>query len=181
MLNADEAADALHQASAAERRSAQAYRYQRASPYLYLWGLIWLAGYGGSDLWPQFADWIWAGLIVTGVAVSLRFGPGNGAMQISQAWRIAASSLIFAAFFIATYRVLGPVGYLQQGAFPPLVVALIYMVLGLWIGWRFVVAGAAVGVLTLIGFYDLPRYFLLWQGIVGGGALILAGFWFRRI
>jgi hypothetical protein len=61
------------------------------------------------------------------------------------------------------------------------VVALAYVLTGLWSGLRFVVAGVAVAVLTLGGFFYLPQHFLLWEGFVGGGALILAGIWFRRV
>jgi hypothetical protein len=35
--------------------------------------------------------------------------------------------------------------------------------------------------LTLGGFFYLPQHFLVWEGFVGGGALILAGLWFRRV
>jgi hypothetical protein len=183
MLNAEQAADALKQASATERRSAEAYRYQRFSPYLLLWGVIWVLGYGATDLAPHAAGWIWIALILAALAVSMAIGrhaePARTGAQSN--WRY---SLFFAAvwaFFAATYAVMKPVSGLQQGAFPPLVVALVYTVMGLWSGPRMVVTGLAVGALTLGGFFYLPQHFLLWEGFVGGGALVLAGLWFRQV
>lgn len=183
MISSEQAADALKQASFVERRSAEAYRYQRTAPYLFLWGLIWLAGYGGSDLWPRASGWIWIGLLVLALGASMAIGRQAEAARLGvrSNWRYSLTFVAIWAFFGATYAVLGPVNHLQQGAFPPLLVALIYVVVGLWAGIRFVVAGVIVAALTLIGFFYLPHHFLLWEGFVGGSALILAGLWFRRI
>ena len=60
-----------------------------------------------------------------------------------------------------------------------LIVALFYFLGGLWIGSRLAVTGLALAVLTLVGYYLFPAYFLLWMAVVGGGALILAGVWLR--
>jgi hypothetical protein len=46
---------------------------------------------------------------------------------------------------------------------------------------RFLYAGIALGALTLIGWFWLPHYFLPWMAAVGGGALILTGFWLRKV
>ena len=96
-------------------------------------------------------------------------------------WRYVLFFAAVWAFFAATYAIMQPMRGIQQGAFPPLVVAFLYVLLGLWTGPRLVIAGIVVGVLTLAGFFCLSQHFLLWEGFVGGGALILAGFWFRRI
>jgi hypothetical protein len=56
---------------------------------------------------------------------------------------------------------------------------LFYFLSGLWIGSRLAVTGLALAVLTLVGYYLFPAYFLLWMAVVGGGALILAGAWLR--
>jgi len=183
MISPLQAADALKQADAAERRSARAYIYQRSAPHLFLWGAIWLAGYGGSDLWPRYAGWLWTGLLLVAFAVSAALGrTANPNRQGARGnWRYAVSFAVIWAFLGATYAVMGPIDDLQEGAFPPLVVALAYVLTGLWSGPRFVVAGVAVGALTLGGFFYLPQHFLLWEGFVGGGALILAGLWFRRV
>jgi hypothetical protein len=43
-----------------------------------------------------------------------------------------------------------------------------------------VVAGVLVAALTLAGFFLLKDNFFLWMAGVGGGSLILAGYWFRQ-
>jgi hypothetical protein len=183
MISPQQAAQALQEAGTAEKRSAQAYVYQRFAPYLFLWGVIWIIGYGASDLFPHRAGWIWMGLMLVALSVSMAIGryaaPDRLGPQSN--WRYALSFTTIWAFFAATYAVMAPVNGLQQGAFPPLVMALVYMLLGLWLGPRLLIAGVTVGAATLAGFFYLPQHFLLWEALVGGGALILAGFWFRRI
>ena len=179
MISADEAARALKEAAAAERKSAQLYLYRRASPYLYLWGAVWFLGYGASDLWPRDAGWIWGGLILAAMGVSVLIGRSVPLGERDRPWRVPLIFLAVWAFFAATYRVMAPVTLLQYGAFPPLVVALCYVAAGMFFGSRFVVAGAAIGALTMIGFLYMPVHFLLWQGLVGGLGLLLAGYWFR--
>lgn len=180
-ISPQQAADALKQADAAEKRSAQAYRYQRFAPYLFLWGVIWVVGYGASDLIPHWSGWVWLGLILVALAVSIAIGHGAISSRPKNSWHYVLFFTTVWAFFASTYAVMGPLRGVQQGAFPPLVVAFLYILLGLWTGSRLVIAGLAVGVLTLGGFFYLPQHFLLWEGFVGGGALILAGLWFRRV
>ena len=182
-LTPEQAALVLKEAGTTEKRSAEVYRYQRAAPHLLLWGIIWIAGYGGSDLLPRYAGWLWLGLLVIAMGVSMAIGRCADAARLGPRvnWRYSATFVAIWCFFGATYSVLGPVNHLQQGAFPPLVVALAYVLVGLWSGLRFLAAGLIVAALTLGGFFYLPQHFLLWEGFVGGGALILAGFWFRRV
>jgi hypothetical protein len=182
-ISSDQAAQALREAGAAERRSAEVYRYQRFAPYLFLWGAIWVAGYGASDLWPHRAGWIWLGLValalVASIVIARNFADGRADPQVR--WRTVAFFVAVWVFFTATYSVFRPATALQSGAFPPLVVAFAYIIMGLWGGKRLVITGALVGALTLGGFFYLPQHFLLWEGFVGGGALILSGLWFRRV
>jgi hypothetical protein len=182
-ISAEQAAQALKEAGTAEKHSARAYRYQRFAPYLLLWGVIWIAGYGGSDLWPHSSGWIWMGLValalLASIAIARSFADGRADPQVQ--WRTAAFFVAVWAFFMATYAVMRPVSPLQYGALPPLLVAFAYVVLGLWGGRRLVITGVLVGALTLGGFFYLPQHFLLWEGFVGGAALILAGLWFRRV
>lgn len=183
MISAEQAADALKQADAAEKRSAQAYMYQRCAPYLFLWGVIWILGYGATDFWPRYAGWIWMSLVLAALAISMAIGRAAAPDRLGPKsnWRYALLFTAVWAFFASTYAVMAPVSGMQQGAFPPLVVAFLYIAVGLWSGPRLVTAGLVVGALTLGGYFYLPQHFLLWEGLVGGGALILAGFWFRRV
>ncbi len=47
-------------------------------------------------------------------------------------------------------------------------------------GWRMVAIGAALAVLSLVGFFAVHDYYLAYMGLVGGGSMVLSGLWLRR-
>jgi hypothetical protein len=182
-LSPDQAAGALRDIAQAQSRSARAYAYRQASPHLFLWGLVWAVAYGLGDAWPHRAGAIWAiavvaGLVAGGLITTCR---AAGAQAKTGLRFFAAISATAFAFIAATIAVMAPVTGRQVDAFIPLVVAAGYVLTGIWLGLRFVIAGAAVAALTLGGFFLLPAHFDLWMAAVGGGALILAGVWFRTV
>jgi hypothetical protein len=182
---------------AVETRSRRVYGYRRASPHLILWGVLWAVGYGLSEPWPQRAWSIWIVItaigLAAGFAISLRSAIRHDAQADRLAdptrrpavarlsWILPGSVLTALAFIAATLAVMAPVTGRQISAFIPLVVAASYAVVGLWRGLRFIVAGAFIAGLTLVGFFLVPAHFALWMAGVGGGALILAGCWFRGV
>jgi len=182
-LSHQEAQESLKNVEQAERRSAQAYGYHASAPHLIIWGLVWFFGYGATDLRPDLAGIIWPGVILAGVAagtfVGSRSRSGHG--DPKQMWRFLGLALTIFVFIAATMAILQPASGAQQGAFVPLLVGAIYVAMGLWVGARFVAAGLAIIALTLGGYFLLREHFLLWMAFVGGGGLILAGFWFRRV
>ena len=59
MISAEQAAQALKEADATERRS---YSYSQSAPYCFVWGVVWLLGYGAEGLFPiDHPAWIWVG------------------------------------------------------------------------------------------------------------------------
>lgn len=182
-LTPSEAADALRDIESTGRRSGQAFGYRVAAPHLVIWGLVWVVGYGGTDIAPERAGILWPAVIVLGTIASLVTGGvmarrlGGGRKR--DGWRYGALVAIFWAFLIATYTILGPIAPRQQGAFVPLAIAAIYAGTGLWLGLRFVLLGIAVAALTTFGFYEIHQHFYLWMAAVGGGGLVLAGLWMR--
>jgi hypothetical protein len=191
-LSPDEAADALREIAAVETRSRRVYGYRQASPHLILWGVLWMVGYGLTAVWPFRATPIWIATVAIGLGngflIELSNAARRGAAEAasgSDAMRqrrafpaIAVATLVFIA---GTIAVMAPVSGKQIGAFIPLVIAFGYVLRGIWGGLRYVVAGIAIAVLVLAGFFLLPAYFPLWMAVVGGGALILAGCWFRGV
>jgi hypothetical protein len=196
-LSPHEAAAALRDIGQARTRSARAYGYQQASPNLILWGVLWAVGYGLTDALPYRALPIWIAVDAIGLATSIAIGvrsrarsdparrlaiePGRTAGWASPQWGFPAALLIAFTFIAAAIAVMSPVSGRQIGAFVPLVVAASYALAGIWIGLRFVVTGAVIAALTLIGFFLLPTHFFLWMAGVGGGALVLAGVWLRKV
>jgi hypothetical protein len=176
-LSPQDAADALRDIDAAQARSKTLLGYQNAAPHFLIWGIIWVVGYGLSDVFRGHANAIWGTLVPIGLIAGL-FVKRDAGRAIS--WRYAATALAIFSFFAATFFVMWPVSGRQISAFIPLVVALLYVLGGIWSGLRYVVAGIAIAALTLAGFFFLREHFLLWMAVVGGGALILASIWLRK-
>jgi len=184
-LSSREAAQSLSQAESASRRSAELYVYHRSSPHLIMWGIIWVFGYGGTGLTPENANLIWGILTAIGLAGGIVIGrctPKDTVKGSFRAWRLAALFAIIIFFVSATYTVMEPHLAKQFCAFPALITGTAYAAVGLWAGTRYVVAGIAVLALTLFGFFYLtPHLYFFWMALVGGGAMILAGLWFRTV
>lgn len=178
-----EAAAALHDIKHAQQQSATAYRYQKSSPHLFLWGVIWIVGYATNYFHVRWYL-IWPALLLIGVIGSFWINSRIGAShsRASLGWRYAATLLALYFFTGALFAILPPKSALQADAFFPILIALWYAILGIWTyAMRISLLGVALGVLTLGGYFWLPQYFLLWMAGVGGGALILGGFWLRRV
>jgi hypothetical protein len=181
-LTPQDAAAALDDIKQAERRSTTLHGYRRGAPHLILWGVLWAVGYGLTDRWPGQAQTIWAIVVPIGIVggFAIERARHNPAKPVV-AWRHAVVAATLCAFFFATFYVMAPVSGRQVGAFIPLFVATAYVLASVWLGLRYAIAGIAVAVLTLAGFVLLGPHFVLWMAGVGGGALILAGLWLRRV
>lgn len=182
-LSSQEAAESLSQAEQAGRRSKQAYFYHRSSPHLIMWGIIWVIGYGGTGLIHEYANPLWAALVIIGCiggVILVRCRKPDGSTSGPYAWRFAALWAIILFFVFATYAILQPHSGRQLAAYPALITGVVYMALGLWTGLRYVISGIVVVTLTLVGFFYIEPIFL-WFALVGGSAMILTGLWFRTV
>ena len=187
-LTPDQAADSLREIERTRRRSASARGYANSSPFLVMWGVIWMIGYTISDFAPRYSGSVWLALIVAGFLGSLAIGrararQGNPHPGINKyaGMRFLGTFVAIGLFITATYAIFGRANPAQQAAFVPLILALAYSLLGIWKGSRFLVTGVAIAALTLGGFFFLSAHFLLWMAVVGGGALVLAGLWLRTV
>ena len=178
-----EAASTLHDIEHAQQHSAAAYRYLKASPHLLLWGVIWVVGYAVSYTRPKW-NFLWIILTLFGFLGSFFIGrrARTRDSQASFGWRYGAALLAIFLFVCALFAILPPRSSLQIDAFFSLLIALWYVLLGIWTrGMRIALLGLALGILTVGGYFWLHQYFLLWMAGVGGGALILGGFWLRKV
>jgi hypothetical protein len=177
-----EAQEALRDITRTSRASATTYGYQHASPHLFIWGVVWILGYGLSYLRPQFGA-TWPVLVLAGTAASFWIGWKSRPRESKgYDWRYAATALAAFVFIAAIFAIMPPRTDAQAGAFFPILIALLYSLVGIWTrGARMLVAGIAVAALTLGGYFLLPQYFTLWMAVIGGGALILGGIWLRSV
>jgi hypothetical protein len=177
-----EAADALRDISQTERRSFSAYGYKSAAPQLILWGALWFLGYSGTYLFPPVTNWIWLGVVVVGSTTSTILGIRSKPRgQAKFSWRIFFTWLAALALISSVLSIFSPFNGKQIGTLFPLFIGWAYVILGIWMGWRFALAGLVIVALALFGYFQLaPDFFLLWMAFLGGGVLISTGLWLRR-
>lgn len=183
-LSQEEASTQLAEAETAARRSARAYGYHQASPMLLLWGTIWVLGYAGTDLLPYQGGKIWLSLSLAGALITFllvrRMGPPQRTDN-RKGLKILGLIAVFLIFLFSAYAILGPLTKAQYIAFPALLVGTAYIGLGFWMGQRMIVTGLTIFLLALGGYLAQIPYYGVFMGVLGGGALILAGLWFRRV
>ncbi len=183
-ISAEEAGEALTDIARVQRRASILKGYERGAPHLMLWGLIWAIGYGLTDIVPSMAGTSWLVLDIVGLTGSFLLGRAAvvGVPTAGEGYgrRFSGVSATLLAFILATYYVMKPRDAPQFGAFPALLVAVIYTVFGIWRGVRWAAAGVVLGVSTVAGFILFKEHFMLWMAAVGGSTLLVTGFWLRR-
>jgi len=180
-ISKEQAKSALQDLQQVGDRSATLYKYTRISPHLILWGCVWMSGYGLSDAFPSQTGLIWLIANSIGAAISIYLARAwfRGIGQAN--WRVGYAILSILTFTVATVAILPPHAGRQIAAFIPMVIATTYVLVGIWHGRRLVILGTLTGALTLLGYFLLYSHFNLWMAVVGGGALVLAGAWLKRV
>lgn len=182
-LSKSEAADALRDIAQTERRSFSAYGYKSAAPHLILWGVVWIVGYGGTYLFPQWSAWFWPAVALIGAFASTLIGMHSKPKgEVRFSWRIFFTWIAALGGIVSILSIFYPFNGMQIGSLFPLVIGWSYVILGIWMGWRFALAGLAIVALTLFGFFRLsPEDFLLCMTFLGGAILIGTGLWLRSV
>jgi hypothetical protein len=187
-ISKDEAVAALRDVEGAQARAMTARAYLFGAPHLILWGVVWVIGYSLSGLLPgEYLNRMWLILSLAGIVGSTVVGfrarrkahasGGHGANS-NKLWFV--SFIAVWLFIIATYVVMRPHDTAQFEVFPGLVLGLIYVQVGLWRLPRYIGIGAAVFLLSMAGFLFFQPVLSYWMAAVGGGGLILGGFWLRQ-
>ena len=181
---------ALQDVDAASRRSRTHVGYQFASLALLVWGALWIIAGSISALWADAAGVAWIvvdviGTVAMGYLVlrhARRFA-GDEAPSVfrpsAQAIRFVAAAAILAGFGAMMGLILGPMSATEIMAFIAILIAAIYMVIGLWTGLRLFAIGAVLAALVVGAFLIAPVQLPLIVSLLGGAALILGGLWMR--
>ena len=181
----DDALTALHDVEAAGRRSRTLFRYWLASPYLLLWGALWIVAGAVGAASPANTGIGWAaidavGLVGTGYLVATqarRYGKGDGRASVA---RWLGTVAVLAAFIGLTLMVFAPVSGAEVQMLITLLLAAAYAIAGCWLGLRYAVVGVALAGVALGVFYIAPAQLPLVLPFIGGGALVVGGLWMRR-
>lgn len=184
-MSKDDALSALRDVESAERRSQTLFGYGLASPYLLLWGGVWIVAAAVGAASPANSGIGWAaadavGLVGTGILIALharRCGKGGDRVR---SVRYLGTAAALAAFIGLTLMVFAPVSGGTVTMFITLLVAAGYAIAGCWIGIRYAAIGVALAGLAVGVFHLAPALLPLIVPFAGGGALILGGLWMRR-
>jgi hypothetical protein len=187
-LDKAQAAQALADIDQSQRYSSSLYSYGRAAPYLIIAGTMWLI----ADLLTQFSPFdkslIWPVVSLVGTGASIVFAftqtrPGSSSQPGAKRglfWKFMVVWLAVFAFMVATFTIYGLDDGRQQHSFIGVFFGCTYVAVGVFMGWRMVAIGAALAVLSMVGFFEVHDYYLAYMGLVGGGSLILSGLWLRQ-
>ncbi|RMF12511.1 MAG: hypothetical protein D6757_09655, partial [Alphaproteobacteria bacterium] len=131
---------------------------------------------------PLYGGAIWAAGIVFGVLASFMVGrrmrAGGGDHRAALRW--AASVVAIFAGMTALLWILNPADPMQINAAFSLMVATAYALLGIWRGGRFLLLGFVIALAVVAAWARFHDFFPLVMGIIGGGSLILGGWWLRE-
>lgn len=181
-IDAGEAALSLQHIAETERRTREALYYAGGSLILILWGVSWAAGYAITYVSPRHANLAWG--IINGLAIAVMIALGYLRSRRRPArwdWRATHAFIIVSAFGLFTEWLLGNSQWREIGLFWPVLAMAGYMVAGLWLGRFYLLCGASVILLSLMGYFWSGQWFPLWMAVIGGGSLILGGLWLRRV
>ncbi|HEY0412831.1 MAG TPA: hypothetical protein VGD66_06810 [Allosphingosinicella sp.] len=183
-ISPGQAAAALEDIERTERKTRTARGYAEASPYLVLWGLVWIVGYGGCAVLPR-EQWglVWLPLIVVGAIGSIWLGSrGRGESRPGSLGRAGLITLSIGIFIGSVYYVFRPTDAAPYLIFPTLIAGLVYSLAGILARMpRFVWIAAGMFVLTMAGYVAAPQWTAIWVGAAGGGGLVLGGLWLRKV
>jgi hypothetical protein len=116
---------------------------------------------------------------VAGTVIGMRSKPKT---KQKFSWRIFFTWLAAMGALSSIASIFAPVNGMQVGSLFPLAIGWAYVIMGIWLGGRFAIAGLVVVALTLFGFFHLdPQQFLLWMAFLGGATLIGTGLWLRTV
>jgi hypothetical protein len=182
----DEAALALAEIGKAGEKVGRLKGYHQGAPHFVLWGLVWLGanvatqfGVGEGLAWPVGTLVGFAGAIVIGVLQNRGAKSPTSSFDKRIGMRIGLVAIVVAALIFCLINIAQPHSNRQLNAMISILFPFMYMLGGIWAGWRLFAIGFVTAAAILFGFYFVKDWFDLWMGVVGGGSLIASGIWLR--
>ncbi len=181
----EEAREALEAVRTTARQVQRTLANGGAAYYLFVWGTVWLLGFGSTyflGATSPLSGIIWLVLDVLGVAASFLIGwrmsqrvRSRVGVRVGLFW---LAWLVYAALIVQFAQ---PTTGNQLSLLLSLFAMMGYVTSGLLFDSRFlVVVGLIVTVFIIAGYLFAPAIFNLWMAMLGGGSLLAAGAYIQR-
>lgn len=188
-ISKDAAAEALAEIEHATAKSRELRGYAIGGPYLVLWGIVWVVASGLAHLMSSSAMAIWNLAVAIGFAATLWMilSTSAGLTDVAakrgrrvMAMKVFATGATLNFFAWITMWLIKPQAAQYSLTFFGLMVAAIYLLMGIWMGLRYALAGFAVAAAMIVGKLYFAEMFSLWFAVFCGGSLIVCGLWLKR-
>ncbi len=184
-MSNEKAAESLAAVEDTISRTRKAIASTYESPFLIVWGVVWVSGFLGTHFFLQWVNWIWGFLCTVGTAATVvicwrQFRVWAPTKSSGERRIGLRTSLFWPLFFLYAFvwlSIMEPHSGIQMNAFLCTAVMFAYVVIGLWFdSWIMVFLGLGVTASTLAGLYLIsPAYYCLWMAFAGGGPLLVTG------
>ena len=185
-ISPSEAEEALTAIQSMMEKTRRAISSSGAYKFLILWGVIWMLGFLGSQFFPpEVAQKLWIGLDILGGLLSAVIGmPMNRGVRSSapttNGKRIAFFWVLLFVYCFIAISVAWPVDGKQLAMFIILFMTVGWIAMGLLLSFASVWWGLGLLALSMVGYFLLPDIFYLWMAILGGGGMIVLGFYVKN-
>lgn len=167
-----------------QQRTHTAVGGRQISLFYFIWGIVWLAGFLFSQYGPaRWLIWTWGGLLMAGGILSTVVG-----LRLGQRVRYEQTGPRLAGFFAALFGfgavwlwLAQPQTWQETAVWIVSLLLFGAVVAGVWLQSRALIGAGVIGTAVLLAIYVwLWPYLGLLLGLLGGGSLLLAGWWQRR-
>ena len=180
-----EAEEALAAIQAMMKKTRRAISNSGAYAFLFVWGVVWLLGFLGSQFLSQeISGYNWIILDSLGgilsAVIGIRMGRGvRSSSPVTSGKRIGIFWLLLFLYAAATVAISWPADGRQLAMYIILFVMVGWLAMGLLLSFYAIWPGLILTALALIGYFLLPGIFYLWMAVLGGGGMIALGLYIR--
>jgi hypothetical protein len=181
----DEARDTLRDVESVAQLVRGKLATGMTGPILIVWGAIWATCFALTHFAPAAGSWAWLAGDALGIAGTIWLSRRAGVEAVRSAaaqrlwWKVFWFWFLLVLYANIWLAIFWPWRVEQVGLFLVTLIMFAYVVMGLWLGSRFLLAlGLAVTALAGVGYvlsFLVPGYLDLWLGSTGGLALLVSG------
>jgi hypothetical protein len=186
-INDRQAKETLDMIRQTKKRTQKSISSSETSPWLILWGSLWVAGYMTCHFYVQHANLIFTVMCILGGLGSWAIawwqktkGPVKTDAKNPLGRKIFWFWFVLFSYVSVWLALLSPFNGLQMNATMVTAVMFAYIVMGLLYETpSLILIGIFVTAATLVGYFALPAYYCLCLAACGGGTLLATGLYMR--